>query len=339
MFKNDTINQHFISQAEQRLNALNPAAKNSNQRIYEFRVVERDPLSLQLADPRGRRIEQALSFNDLFSFDVAGHSELRSNLESAFGRYEQDVGRDTAEVLRKARAGSILEAGPELINLFAAKFLNFLRNPYSVTKALNTIGEIASALPTDPALKTAYQEVISGSRPHQKFICQRVGLPEDTYEHWLRALFITLASDPRTPLNLFEETVKGLFESCYTIIHLHDYPQSAPQHICLLSDRGFTMPLQNDSEFAFEFNLASCAFVTYAFFDPRARLEQQFADRATRDPAFVERAVAELRAQVKISLHVDDLPQLARYNQITAFQCFSTVYAAHPQPLLRLPAG
>jgi hypothetical protein len=76
------------------------------------------------------------------------------------------------------------------------------------------------------------------------------------------------------------------------------------------------MPLQNDSEFAFEFNLASCAFVTYAFFDPRARLEQQFADRATRDPAFVERAVAELRAQVKISLHVDDLPQLARYNQI-----------------------
>lgn len=36
LFKNDTVNQHFISQVEQRLNALNPAAKNRNQRICEF---------------------------------------------------------------------------------------------------------------------------------------------------------------------------------------------------------------------------------------------------------------------------------------------------------------
>lgn len=49
----------------------------------------RDPLSLQLVDPRRRRIEQSLSLNDIFSFDVVGHSGLRSNLESAFGRYEQ----------------------------------------------------------------------------------------------------------------------------------------------------------------------------------------------------------------------------------------------------------
>lgn len=242
-------------------------------------------------------------------------------------------------MLRKARAGSVLEAGPELISLFAAKFLNFLRNPYSVAKVLNTIGEAASALPTDPTLKTAYQEVISGSRPHQRSICQRFGLSDETYERWLRTLFMALASDPRTPLNLFEETVKGLFESCYTIVDLHDCSQAAPQHVCLLSDRGFTMPLQNDSEFAFEFNLTSGAFVTYAFFDPRAGLEQRFADRSTRDPALVERAVAGLRAQVKVSLHVDDLPQLARYNQLTAFQCFSTVYGAHPQPLLSPPAS
>jgi hypothetical protein len=58
-------------------------------------------------DSGGRRIEQSLSLNDLFSLDVVGHSRLRSNLESAFGRYEQGVCRDTAELLCKARAGSV----------------------------------------------------------------------------------------------------------------------------------------------------------------------------------------------------------------------------------------
>ncbi|HEY5212183.1 MAG TPA: hypothetical protein VIJ38_04095 [Acidobacteriaceae bacterium] len=33
---NETANQHYVSQVEQRLNALNPDATAANQRIYFF---------------------------------------------------------------------------------------------------------------------------------------------------------------------------------------------------------------------------------------------------------------------------------------------------------------
>jgi hypothetical protein len=39
---NDTRNKHFLTQGEQRLNALNPQADPSNQRIYSFEVIDRD---------------------------------------------------------------------------------------------------------------------------------------------------------------------------------------------------------------------------------------------------------------------------------------------------------
>ena len=42
MRANDTRNQHFLTQSEQRLNALNPKASRSNLRIYSFTVADRD---------------------------------------------------------------------------------------------------------------------------------------------------------------------------------------------------------------------------------------------------------------------------------------------------------
>ena len=42
--ENDTRNQHFVTQGEQRLNALNPRADPKNQRIYSFQVVDRETL-------------------------------------------------------------------------------------------------------------------------------------------------------------------------------------------------------------------------------------------------------------------------------------------------------
>jgi hypothetical protein len=58
-------NQHFISQAEQRLNAMNPNTLPENQRIYEFNVVDRDVPVLKLQSPNGRKIENSLSWEDL----------------------------------------------------------------------------------------------------------------------------------------------------------------------------------------------------------------------------------------------------------------------------------
>src|SRR5215472_10811453 len=85
-----TKNQHFVSQVEQRLNALNPGARPENQRIYEFEIVDRDQHQVRLVNPKGRLISNALSMFDLFSFDVADDG-LRANLERVFGTYEARI--------------------------------------------------------------------------------------------------------------------------------------------------------------------------------------------------------------------------------------------------------
>ena len=70
MLENDTRNQHFLTQGEQKLNALNPQADPSNLRIYSFTVFDRENYILALESPNGRPIGSNLSLFDLFSFDV-----------------------------------------------------------------------------------------------------------------------------------------------------------------------------------------------------------------------------------------------------------------------------
>lgn len=106
MLENDTRNQHFVTQGEQRLNALNPQADASNLRIYSFTVVDRENYTLALESPNGRPIGSNLSLFDLFSFDVAGNSRLRLNFESLFHKYEGNIEAHTRSLLAKLNTGS-----------------------------------------------------------------------------------------------------------------------------------------------------------------------------------------------------------------------------------------
>ena len=83
MLENDTRNQHFLTRAEQKLNAMNPQAGARKLRIYSFEVVDRENYTLELESQNGRLIGSNLSLFDLFSFDVSGGSRLRLNFEVA----------------------------------------------------------------------------------------------------------------------------------------------------------------------------------------------------------------------------------------------------------------
>jgi hypothetical protein len=177
---NDTRNQHFVSQGEQRLNALNPQADRKNQRIYSFEVIDRENYQLALESPIGRPIESNLSLFDLFSFDVPGESRLRLNFESLFRKYEGYIKDHTQSLLAKLNAGSG-DIKVEIINLFAAKMLNFVRNPFSIVKVLNSFPDLASHDPTDPALLADYRRVVSGRKPQQAHLCAELGISEAQY--------------------------------------------------------------------------------------------------------------------------------------------------------------
>jgi hypothetical protein len=103
---NDTRNQHFVSQVEQNLNALNPASRNRKFRIYSFRITDRENYKIELESPRGHLVSSTLSMLDLFSFDVPDGSRLRMNLEELFHKYEENVEVHTKTLIEKLLRGS-----------------------------------------------------------------------------------------------------------------------------------------------------------------------------------------------------------------------------------------
>jgi hypothetical protein len=76
---------------------------------------------------------------DVFSFDVLP-DKTRQNFEDLFGGYEATIQKSTLSLLSKLDRGGSSDIKEEILAIFVAKFMNFLRNPFSIKKVLNTIG-------------------------------------------------------------------------------------------------------------------------------------------------------------------------------------------------------
>ena len=70
MFNNKTRNQHYISQVEQKLNCINSSIAKEKRRIYQFKALDRESLEYKLSNEIGVKIENNLSFNDLYSLEI-----------------------------------------------------------------------------------------------------------------------------------------------------------------------------------------------------------------------------------------------------------------------------
>ncbi|TWB10585.1 hypothetical protein FBZ99_11173 [Rhizobium sp. ERR 1071] len=320
---NETRNQHFVSQVEQRLNASNPNSTGGNFRIYSFRIADREASRIELENPRGRAIVSTLSMLDLFSFDVPGGGPLRMNLEALFHKYEAKVEIHTKGLLEKLAAGST-DIKTELIDLFAVKLLNFIRNPFCIQKVLNSFPGVGQYEPTDPELLAVYRRIVNGQKPHQAHLCRQLDVSQETYVEWLRLIFVLLMQigDDRT--NLFEGMIKALFEARDTqaaaFVWIYD------QDVCLLSDRSYCQPIPDGAHMAMSFNLCSSAFADYVFADAATLVEGRAA------PAFGASALAAWRqrsqATINVTVTKNNRPMLARYNRQIIEQARERVYCA-----------
>tara|TARA_B100000745_G_C20075921_1_gene367452 strand:- start:54 stop:458 length:405 start_codon:yes stop_codon:yes gene_type:complete len=125
-----TKNQHFVPQVEQRLNAINPSAKEENQKIYSFSLEDRESYAINLDSEKGFKISNTLSLNDIFSFDVLEKEPARYNFEKLFHQYEASIKINIESLISKLPyVGADITS--EILNIFISKFLNFVRNPYS----------------------------------------------------------------------------------------------------------------------------------------------------------------------------------------------------------------
>lgn len=316
--KNNTENQHFIPQVEQRHNTINPHADAKNQRIYSFSLKDRENYKISLDNKKGTKITNNLSDKHLFSFDVADQSSERFNFEALFHQYESEIRTNTTTLLSKLDSGH-LDTQTEVRNIFNAKMMNFYRNPFSIEKALNTVGTLGSYSPTDPEIATMLNAVHLGTKPQQKYICSKYGISYPKYEEWLSNLFMLLHKLKDGLPNIMEMSNNTLFTdpSYFVSVIIYKYEN---EH-CLLSDRGCSFPRHKDGPMALDFNLCSSAFISYTFLDfmtvapkevPKDMLERLCKDRPIIDVMYIK----------------NDLDALRIYNNNVIYQCHSKVYGS-----------
>lgn len=322
--KNPTWNQHFVAQAEQRLNSSTPAARASDQRIYAFSLVDRDPPKIHLTNRRGRKVASTLRFNDLFSFDVLD-GKNRYNFEQMFQRYEEEITRHSLGFINKIkrRESAVKE---ELVRVFLLKLLNSFRNPYSVQRTLNTFPAILKNVhPTDPVQYQEYERVVFGNKPHEEALCQQLGITVHQYRVWLRSLFILLHLRDGAGLTLFDEIVVSLFHNgnLHVGVRLCTYDAET----CLLPDNSFVNWSDHPGRMVMAFNLYSRAFVQYAFQDIDAFVEETVGPIPQRFREALEQHKSGPKS-VMIRHDHNDLQSLQTYNANAVLQCHSHVYNA-----------
>lgn len=323
MLGNVTRNQHFVSRAEQRLNASNPDSTSGKFRIYSFRITDRENHKIELENERGHLISSTMSMLDLFSLDVPQGGRMRLNLEHLFQQYEDDVELHTKSLLAKlsSRANNV---GDELVDLFAAKLLNFIRNPFCIQKVLNTFPDFATFEPTDQDLLAIYRTIVAGHRPHQAYVCRELDVSDDMYIDWLKLLFMLLTPLKSGQSNMFENMIKQLLENRNT--HNAAFIQIYDNDYCLLSDRGFCQPVPSSPHMTgWSFNLCSTAFVDYIFADVatfmNGRLSPQDLDQIM---AFRRK----LPASLNVTSMKNDRNALAVYNKHVIQWSRERVYCA-----------
>lgn len=318
-YLNNTRNQHFISQTELRLNAINPNAKKGNQKIYSFEVTDRESYSSRLNPIKGRKINTVLSFDDLFSFDVLGKNE-RLNFEKYFARYESKTQHFSENLLSKLSSNHS-DIHDEIINLYVVKFLNFIRNPYSVEKILNSFPMLKDLRPVSEPYKSRFEKILAGNKPHKKHLCSHFEITDQQYTYWLSTLFMLLSEFQTGEPNFIEEVIRGNFEDINNVTNVTIYTYD--NHACVISDKGYTDPISNSSRrvMAFDFNISANSFIRYVF-----------ADLELVTPTNMPKKAIDLykarKKQVNVYHRKNDMEALKTYNQRSLYQCHKMIYSS-----------
>lgn len=323
---NQTKNQHFISQIEQRLNCINPNQTDKKKKIYSFYI--NDPIreSLQIDTPSLLSIKSNLSLEDLFSFHVDKKAQKRLNFENLFSKYESTLKKNTYSLIYKLRNNNGNNIKSEIIQIFSAKLLNFLRNPYCVEKIINTFGTGLTYRPTDPDLNSYYEKILIGTKPHQNYLCHQIGISHIKYTEWLCLIFNMLSTmrNGNYEICLFDSIINSLF--CSPDIHVNVSVYFSRNTNCLLSDRGFTSLIpENTPHTSLAFNLCGKSFIHYTFTGLREYAKEK------NIPDAIINSLQHFRTEISTPListtyRENDIQTTAIYNKRVIEQCHRNVY-------------
>ncbi|KEC85396.1 hypothetical protein [Acinetobacter sp. ETR1] len=326
MFEKNTINQHFISVAEQTLNQCNPeVTKRTKRKINSFDVIDRETFHIALSNNSTPKAIDNLSYMDLFTFGTFSDGN-RLCFENLFNRLEKDLITHTNLLLNKE--GNEYE---NFIYVFKSKLLNMIRNPFCIIKTINNFGDISGYFPVDQSLKEYYDLIDSFTIPIK--ILNDFEINEDQYRKWLKIIFlmITPLKDDKYILDILVENYFN-YKNFYHIVNIYTFNESA----CLLSDRSYIdlSPLFKDTDgISFGFNLRKDAFIYICIFKNDIeflvkKLLNANNNVLERVRYLKTRGLNQLQYGLEIGRCNNEIEILMNFNRQVIYQCKNNVYAA-----------
>lgn len=330
MFLDKTRNQHYISVSEQKLNAINETAQERGKiKVYSFDLVDREEHRISLSALSEKKAVKNLCYFDLYTFELLNDGQ-RHCFERLFKRLEDLVGGCTNTILDGEEF-----TVEEFLNVFKAKILNMIRNPFGIEFTLNNFKELSDAYPANEELKAYYDKIDIYSVPSE--VLAEFNVSEEKYKQWLKIIFLMI-----TPLQdqkyILDNIVENFFnlEKYYHLINIFKFTDE----VCLLSDRGhvnLSSLFNATNGVCFGFNLRRDAFIYLTFLpNDLGEIIKQFS--LPYNEIALERlkssGIKTIQSNLSIQSHFDNMEMLKNYNRHAIYQCAKNVYAAKNNVLI-----
>lgn len=332
-FLNLTKNQHFVSQAEQRMNSCSANPDSNKVKIYRFNI---EGVSPPRISPDGKvAICRNLSFHDLFTILRTPEKE-RINLEGLFGRYEGEFSMRATNLLGwvgKARSASGIISGKIELNgiegcnlsevlddikfIYKYKILVGIRNPFKIKDTLRDFAFALNRSLAEAGALELYTALEAKNKAEETRICSTYGVSPKEYREWIRLLilFLYVGEDKSAILDGFiDEFFKAKEFTTNILICAFD------GEYALLPDTGVVKDEFSDG-LATYMNVSKHCIVALK----HTKIDGRFLDQ------ICEENKHKLAGSVFGSLFVNDKKVLAGYNKICVKAAAKQVFSGAPE--------
>ncbi|WP_435634402.1 hypothetical protein ACSC9U_19075 [Pseudomonas solani] len=342
-FINITHNQHFISQAEQRLNSCSLEPHSKKAEIYSFSIADRNPPKVLKGTKN--KIHRNLSFQDLFTL-LRLDKTKRLNLEFLFKKYEDNYPSTVTELLKlinkvrdsikEKKEGIDLKAIThcdflELVDLikkvYIYKTMNWLRNPYQIKRILKIFEPFINHCLSEPDAIRLHIAPSKKDNAEERHICNTYGISHKEYKEWIRLLLMFLYTQENNSNSLegFSEEFFLAREFC-TIISIHLFDE----HCVLLPDTGVIKDSIPEGQVTYMNISKECMIaLQHTVIDGRY-LDEAIKEEKKQPENMREIIKNSLERSIFGKLYINDLPMLAGYNQICVKGSALKVFSATP---------
>jgi hypothetical protein len=233
--------------------------------FYHFSIVDRNDLLVELSNSKGVKIENNLTIDDLYSFDVS-NDKYRRNFEKIFQVYEDKANIAIPNIVSEIKDASN-KYQQSLRDIYGYKIFNSLRNPYLIKKTLKKFSFTENLWPSEPELMETCFNVFLGNKPQSSHLCNEFNISYDDYKKWLKMIYFLLSVHPHDRRSQFDGLIDEFFNApdyvCFAFLY-HFTDDSADKVVLLQDNTNIELSVHNNS-LSNLFNVSSKMLLSVSF--------------------------------------------------------------------------